>query len=92
MAAMECFARGMMCADRQFLPFQEAGLEYMRLARNCYAEAEERMGNHTNRGVAKAIVDFIDRAAPPLPVMGMPGRQTLTEQEALASLPALPTE
>lgn len=92
MVAMECFARGMMVADRQFLPFQEAGLEYMRLARNCYAECEDRMGNHSNRHVAQAVVDFIDKAAPPMPIMGMPGRQTLTEAEAMRSLPAMPDE
>ena len=85
--AMECFGRAMACADRQFLPFQEAGLEYLRMARACYVEAASRMGVHPNRRVAESIVDFLDSAAPSLPRLGLPGRQGLSEEEALASLP-----
>lgn len=90
--ALECFSRGMSCADRQFLPFQEAGLEYLRMGRACYAEAAERMGAHPNANVARSIVDFLDSAAPPIPVLGEPGRHGLTESEALASLPDVPAE
>ena len=90
MVAMECFSRGMVCATGQFLPFQEAGTAYLRLARLCYAEAGERMGGHERGEVARAVVDFIDKAAPPMPILGVPGQTGMTEAEALESLPPAP--
>lgn len=89
--AMECFARGMMLADTEYLPFREAGLEYLRLAANCYREARARMHHHHDVRVVDAVLDFIEQAAPQLPVLGHPGRSGLSEAEALASLPAMPS-
>lgn len=89
MVALECFSRGMTVATGEYLPFQEAGNEYLRLAAACFVEAGDRMGQHKGRRVADAIVDFIAKASPPLPVMGRPGNTGLTEAEAFAALPAM---
>lgn len=88
--AMECFARGMIVATGEFLPFREAGLEYLRLAANCYREVDSRTQGLRSNDVTKGIIDFLESAAPQIQIQGVPGRQGLSEAEALATLPAMP--
>lgn len=89
-AAMECFGRAMACAGSGYLAFREAGVEYMRKALACLREAEARMGNHSMRRPTSVTVEFLEKAAPPLPRMGLVasgGRAPVSEAEAFASLP-----
>lgn len=87
--ALECFNRGMLVSTSEYLPWQEAALEYMRIARGFLAVAHDRMDTR-KRAVTKAMIEFLDQAAPPLTIMGTPGQTGLDEAEALAALPAMP--
>lgn len=89
--AQECYARGAMAADREYLPFQEMAYHLMRQARDFMAEALERMPGHSMAKPNAAIVDFLDRAAPPMKHLGTAGRRpSLTDAEAMATLPPGP--
>lgn len=91
--AQECYARGVLAADREYLPFQEMGYHLMRQARNFMAEAHERMGGHSMAKPSAAIVDFLDKAAPPMKYLGTVGtRPSPSEAEAMATLPPGPAD
>jgi hypothetical protein len=94
LTAMECFSRAMQCAGTAYLPYQEAALQHLRIARLYMGEAVQRMQGHTMQKPNAAIVDFLDRAAPPLPRLGLIAHgerpPVATEAEAMASLPPFP--
>lgn len=91
-AALECFARGMVTAtEGQYLPFREAGYEYMRRALVCLQEAVGRMGGHPQVKILSAMIDFLQSAAIETPVLGKPGELQMTNEQAIASLPPLGT-
>jgi len=92
MVALECYSRAMMLATDEFLPYHEAALEYMRLAKSSMEQAAERMGGHRNRQVVDAIVDMLGQAAPPVPRLGMPDRCGVSLEDAMAGLPPLVRE
>lgn len=90
--AEECFNRAILCAGRSFRAYHEAALHKSRMAMYLFSEAADRMGNHSERKVVEAILDFGERAFPPLQILGIPGRQGMTEMEALTSLPPFSPE
>jgi len=94
LAHLECLQRAMMSAVHgEYLAHYEAGKLYLRLAQAAISEAESRMGGHPDRKVAQAMLDFLERAAPPVPRTGLVAaglREGLSDAEALASLPDWP--
>lgn len=94
LAHLECLNRAMASAIHgEYLAHYEAGKLYLRLAQAAIAEAESRMGGHPDRKVAQAMLDFLERAAPPVPRTGLVGaglREGLTDSEALVRLPYWP--
>jgi GT2 family glycosyltransferase len=88
--AAECFSRGVLCADKEYLPFQELGLHLLRQARDMFAEAVERMSGHQMQAPWQAVVDFADKAAPPMKIMGTVGEfwhRAWSDGEAMKTLP-----
>jgi len=92
MTALECYSRAMLCAGPAFLPYHEAALLHMRLAQAHMQDAADRLGRHPQRDRVDAIVEFLNEAAPPLPILGTAGitRPATMEPEAMASLPEFP--
>ncbi len=88
--AAECLSRGVLCADKEYLPFQEMGMHLLRQARHFFAEAVERMEGHSMRKPWQEVVAFIEKAGPPMKILGtvgMEGHRSWTDQEARKMLP-----
>ena len=85
----------MICADREYLPFQELGLHLLRQARDCFAEAVQRMEGHSMAPAWQQVVDFCDKAAPRTRLMGTVGlleHEGWSAEAAMASLPPGPAQ
>lgn len=70
-AAMECYRRAMVCPGNSYLPFKEAALYHLRMARILVGEVVERTaGAHAYHRIAKEQLEWLRENAPDRPLLG----------------------
>lgn len=71
-AAMECYQRAMLCPGNSYLPFREAALYHLRMARLLYGEVVERTaGSHGFHRIAVEALEWLRENAPDRPLVGL---------------------
>lgn len=93
-AGRECLERAVACSDQEYLPHRELGLLLMRMAQPHFQAAAERMDGHSMQAPTRRIVEFIEKAAPPIKQLGemsaAGAKSQYQDKEALGLLPAFP--
>lgn len=90
-AAMECYQRAMLCPGNSYLPFKEAALYHLRMARLLTAEVVERTaGAHGYHRIATEQLDWLRENAPERPLVGLARVKPESRQGLGFPLPEFP--
>lgn len=89
--ARVCFERACMCAQDEFLPFEQMAQFYGRLAKAYYGLAIERLGHHPKVELYGQAVELLDKAAPEMAMLGTSeARGGTADAVAIGTLPPFP--
>ena len=78
--AQACFERGVMCADRSYLPFRELALYHMRVSKALLQEVlRYTVQGHPVHEMSEKTLDFLNMVAPGQPYVGT-GKNVIGDQ------------
>lgn len=90
-AAMECYRRAMLCPGNSYLPFKEAALYHLRLAKVLISEVVERTsGSHGYHRIAAQQLEWLRENAPERPLLGLARIHPETRKGLGFDLPDMP--
>lgn len=90
-AAMQCYQRAMLCPGNSYLPFKEAALYHLRMARILVSEVAERTaGSHGYHRIAQAQLSWLREHAPDRPLLGAARSDPSSRRGLSFDLPPFP--
>ena len=92
-AAMECYQRAMLCPGNSYLPFKEAALYHLRMARVMVSEVAQRTaGSHGYHRIAVEQLAWLRENAPDRPLLGRARLDPDARQGLGFDLPTFPEQ